>query len=162
MEPLKGSGWELTMKWVLGLAASIAALGVVQAANAEPYVDYAPNKGVWQVQTMAVDPNHVDDYLTGLKKTMVPVLDIEKAHGIIDKYSFLVKFNSNGPGANVMIVVHYPSLANMEPDKARDQMIEKEIYANLPKADSEKKVAEYEKYRKFTSDEYWVDLDMIK
>lgn len=150
------------MKWVLGLAASVAALGVVQAANAEPYVDYTPKKGVWQVQTMAVDPNHVDEYLTGLRKTMAPVLEIEKAHGIIDKYSFMTKLNANGSGANIMIVLHYPSLAAMEPDKARDQMIEKEIYANLSKEEGEKKVAEYEKYRKFISDEYWVDIEMIK
>jgi hypothetical protein len=162
MKPLEASGWGMTMKWVLGLAASAAALGVFHAANAEPYVDYTPKKGAWEVQTMAVDPNHVDEYLTGLKKTMVPVLEIEKAHGTIDRYSFMVKLNPNGGGANIMIVQHYPSLAAMDPDKARDQMIEKEIYANLPKADEEKKVAEYEKYRKFLSDELWTDVEMGK
>lgn len=138
----------------------MAAIGLT--AQAEPYVDYTPQKGVWEVQAIAVDPNHLDDYLTGLKRTMTPELEIAKSHGLIDKYGFMVKFNSNGPGANVLVLRHYPSLAAMEPDKARDQMLEKEYYARISKDEGAKKVAEYEKYRKFVSDEFWTDVDMTK
>lgn len=139
---------------------SVAAIGLT--AHAEPYVDYTPHKGVWEVQAIAVDANHIDDYLTGLRKTMAPSLEIDKAHGVIDDYRFMVKFNARGAGANVLILRHFPSLAALEPDKARDQALEKEYYAKISKEEDLKKVAEYEKYRKFVSDEFWVDVDLAK
>lgn len=150
------------MKWGLGLAATVAALGVVHAACAEPYVDYTPKKGVWQVVAIAVDPNHVDEYLVGLKTELVPSLEAAKAHGVIDQYGFMVKFNSTSPDANVLILRHYPSLSNLDPDRVRDEAMEKEVRAKLQKADQDKKIAEFEKYRRFVSDEYWVDVDLNK
>lgn len=143
-------------------AASFCVAAIGLTAHAEPYVDYTPQKGAWEVQAIAVDPNHIDDYLVGLKKTMTPSLEIEKAHGIIDNYGFMVKFNSMGGGANVLILRHFPSLAALDPDKARDQALEKEYYAKISKDEDLKKVAEYEKYRKFVSDEFWVGVDLAK
>lgn len=150
------------MKWSLGLAAMLAALGVVHAACAEPYVDYTPKKGAWQVIAIAVDPNHIDEYLVGLKSELIPSLEVAKAHGVIDQYRFMVKFNPDGHDANVLILRHYPSLSNLEPDRARDEAMDKEVLAKLPKADKDKLVAGFEKYRHFVSDEYWVDIEMNK
>ena len=150
------------MKWSLGLAAMVAALGVVHAARAEPYVDYTPKKGVWQVIAIAVDPNHIDEYLVGLKTELIPSLDVAKAHGVIDQYRFMVKFNADGHDANVLLLRHYPSLANLDPDRARDEAMEKEVRARLSKADQDKKIANFERYRRFVSDEYWVDVEMNK
>lgn len=150
------------MKGIVSIVAVLSALGLASAAFAEPYVDYTAKKGVWEVQTIAVDPNHLDDYLVGLKANLVPGFEVAKQHGVIDQYGFLVKLNPNGADANVMVIQHYPSLAMLDPDKARDKAIEAESYAKVSKADGEKRVKVFETYRKFVSDEYWVDIQMAK
>ena len=142
----------------IGIAAGLVS---AETAYAEPYVDYTPNKGAWEVTTLKVDANHIDDYLTGLKKGWAPGQEILKAHGVIDQYMVLVKLNS-GAGANVQLIVHYPSLNNLEPDKARDQAIEKESFAQISKETNEKAVAGYDKYRTFVSDEFWTTMDFAK
>jgi hypothetical protein len=140
------------------LAAGLAGAG---AAMAEPYVDYTTQKGAWEVTTLKVDPNHIDDYLTGLKKGWAPGQEILKAHGVIDQYLILVKLNASA-GANVQLIVHYPSLAMLEPDKARDQAIQKESFARVSKETNQAAVAGYDKYRTFVSDEIWTSVEFAK
>jgi hypothetical protein len=134
------------------------ALGLATAASAEPYVDYTPQKGVWEVRTFKVSPNHVDDYLSGLRRQYVVILEIKKRRGIIDKYQIMTKINS-GAGVNVMIIEHYPSLAMLEPDKDRDLAILKETYGNGNKEKFEQIVTKFDKYRTFETDEYWTELE---
>jgi hypothetical protein len=150
------------MKSIMTMLVAGAALGVAGVATAEPYQDYTPQKGVLEVQMVKVDPNHIDDYLTGLKATLVPGLEIAKKHGVIDWYAFNVKLNANGGDANVMIVQHYPNTAVLDPDKARDQAIEKESLAVLSKDADAKAVAGYEKYRTFVSDEFYYGIEYPK
>lgn len=140
----------------LGAGALVATL-----AAADPYVDYMPMKGVWEVQTIKVDPNHIDDYLTGLKKNYVPIMETLKKHGVIDQYLILQKLNGNA-GANVQIVQHFPSAAMLDPDQARDQAIDKEIKARFSKEQSDKIISGYDKYRTFEADEMWTQVDMSK
>ncbi|HEX4160106.1 MAG TPA: hypothetical protein VHY79_16705 [Rhizomicrobium sp.] len=143
-------------------AAALAAGALaVTAAGAEPYVDYTPVKGVWEVQTIKVDPNHIDDYLTGLKKNFIPVLETLKKHGVIDRYLILQKLNSNA-GDNIQIVQHFPTTAALDPDQGRDQAIDKEIKARMSKEQSDKIIAGYDKYRTFQADEMWTEVDMSK
>lgn len=149
------------MKKLITLAAAAAGLSMAGAAFAEPYVDWTPQKGAWEVTTIKVDPSHIDDYLTGLKKGWAPGQEIAKAHGVIDQYMILVKLNS-GAGANVQLIVHYPSLSMLEPDKARDQAIEKETEAKVSRDTSDKAIAGYDKYRTFVSDEIWTEAQFTK
>jgi hypothetical protein len=144
-------------------ALGIATLGMAAAgmAFAEPYSDWMTTKGAWEVTTIKVDPNHIDDYMTGLKKGWASEQEILKAHGVIDQYMVLVKLNS-GAGANVQLIVHYPSLAMMEPDKARDQAIEKEALAKTSKEALDATVAGYDKYRTFVSDDIWTTVEFPK
>jgi hypothetical protein len=146
----------------IAFAASLA-IGVCAAfaVSAEPYVDYTPLKGGWEVITVKVDPNHVDDYLTGLKKGWVPLEETLKKHGVIDQYMILQKLNS-GAGVNVELIQHYPSLAVLDPDQARDQAIQKEVLARMSKSDTDKMISGFEKYRSFDSDEMWTQVDMSK
>ena len=53
-------------------AAAVAAIATGSTLVAKAWVDYSPGKGVWEINAVEVDPNHVDDYLTGLKRTQVP------------------------------------------------------------------------------------------
>ena len=147
-------------RFVFAGVLSATALAVT-AAGAEPYVDYTPMKGVWEVQTIKVDPNHIDDYLTGLKKNFIPVLETLKKHGVIDRYLILQKLNSNA-GSNVQIVQHFPNTAVLDPDQARDQAIDREIKARMSKEESDKVIAGYDKYRSFEADEMWTEVDMSK
>ena len=144
----------------------LAAVGAVcltaTVAIAKQYKDYMPQKGLWEINAIEVDPNHVDDYLTGLRKSQVPGFDVMKAHGIIDSYKFLVRNGYNKGAPSVLIMMHYTSAAMLEPDQARDQMIEKEILTKFSEADGKIAVAGYEKYRSFIDDGLWSEVTMAK
>jgi hypothetical protein len=86
---------------------------------------------------------------------------LAKKHGIIDWYAVNVRLNS-GAGANVLLLTHYPSLANLEPDKARDQAMMAESRAAVSKDQESKIVEGYDKYRTFVSDEIWTSVDFKK
>ena len=55
---------------------ALAALGAASIAfasapaAAKQYVDYTPQKGYWDINAVSVDPNHLDDYLTGISKSL--------------------------------------------------------------------------------------------
>lgn len=150
------------MRNQLILGATLGAILCAGAAYAEPYVDYMPQKGVWHVTTVKVDPNHIDDYVTGLKKTWVTAEEIAKKHGLIDSYQIMIKLNGSDGQGNVLLLEHYPSIASLDPDQARDQAMERENYAAVPKSDGEKAVAGYDKYRVFVGDDYWTDISFGK
>ena len=132
-------------------AAAILATGSV--ALAKQYVDYAPERGLWEINAVEVDPNHVDDYLTGLRKSQVPGFDIMKKHGIIDEYHFVVRNGYNKGAPNVLIETHFTSAAMLDPDQARDQMVEKgRSLRDSATPIAKVAVAGYEKYRQFIDD----------
>ena len=143
-------------------AAAAAAIIAAAPAVAKQYVDYTPEKGVWEINAIEVDPNHVDDYLTGLRKSQVPGLEIMKSHGIIDAYRFLVRTSYTKGSPNVLIETHYPNIAALTPDKTRDQMIEKEILAKFNEEAGKVAVAGYEKYRQFIDDALWSEATFAK
>ena len=147
-------------RFVLVAGMAVGALAA-SAVWAEQYVDYTPVKGVWEVQTIKVDPNHIDDYLSGLRKGLVPTMEILKKHGVIDQYLILQKLNS-GAGDNIEIVQHFPSISVMDPDKARDQAIQKEALAQMSKEAGAKLTGGFDKYRTFVSDEMWTEVKMAK
>jgi hypothetical protein len=149
------------MKLSVGAFLLSAGLGMAAVAAAEPYTDYTPQKGATQVTMIKVDPNHIDDYLTGLRQSWVLGEEMAKKHGVIDWYQVNVKLNA-GAGANVVLIQHYPSLANFEPDKARDMAMLAEGRAMEPKDKSDARIAGFEKYRTFVSDDVWTSVDFPK
>jgi hypothetical protein len=144
---------------VSALAAAVAMSSIVIA---EEYVDYAPQKGMWRIVAVEVDPNHVDDYLTGLRKSQMPALEVLKSRGLIDQYRFLVRDGYSKGQANVLIQTHLPDAALLNPDKARDMAVQKEIYARFPKEQGDAAVAGYEKYRQFLGQSLWNEVVMTK
>lgn len=136
----------------------IAAAFAVSAASADPYKDYTPTKGVWQVTTMKVDPNHVDDYLVGLKRGLVPSMEMAKKHGVIDNYFVMVNPNYDDSG-NVIIGQHFVSFAAMDPDKARDTAMLKEALAQMSKEAGNKLTGGFDKYRTFLNTQMWTGID---
>jgi hypothetical protein len=73
----------------------------------------------------------------------------------------LQKLNS-GAGANIQLIQHFPSGAAMDPDKSRDQAIQKEMEAQMSKAASAKLTGGFDKFRSFESDEMWTEVKMAK
>jgi len=139
----------------------VAAFGACPA-NAKEYVDYSFGKGVWEVNQIDVDPNHVDDYLVGLKQSQVPVFEILKRHGLVDNYWLMVRNGYTKGRASVLIAVHYTSADALLPNQARDQAIDKEIQASFTDEQSKAAVAGYEKYRQFIDDGTWFTVDFKK
>jgi hypothetical protein len=144
------------------LFAGVCALALALPATAEPWVDWAPQKGVYSVTTVKVDPNHIDDYLTGLKKTWMPGEELAKKAGTIDRYEILVNVNAANGGANVLLIEHLTSFASLEPNKKRDQDMQKAIEAQLPKAQADTMVAGFEKYRTFVGNDMWQTIEFTK
>ena len=138
------------------------ALCAATTARAEVYVDYTPEAGFWEINAVDVDPNHIDDYLVGLKQSQVPYFEILKKRGMIDAYKFVVR-NGYGKGQpSVLIMVHYTSYAALAPDKARDMAIQKETLAGFSKEKGDAAVAGYEKYRTFVDNGQWTEMTMTK
>jgi hypothetical protein len=145
----------------IGAGLALAVL-VASAATAEPYQDYTPQKGLWHVTTIKVDPNHVDDYVTGLKKEWVPGEEVAKKHGLIDSYRILVKINQADRSSNVLLEEHIPSTAILDPDRARDQSVQREIYAVVPKSEDQEMIKQFDKYRTFVSEDYYQEFAVGK
>ena len=137
----------------------IAAAFAVSTAYADPYKDYTPEKGVWQVTTMKVDPNHIDDYLVGLKRALVPDMEMAKKHGVIDQYFVMVNPNSADDSGNVIIGQHYVSFAAMDPDRARDMAMQSEALARVNKEEGAKLTNGFDKYRTFMNTQMWTNID---
>lgn len=62
----------------------------------------------------------------------------------------------------MLLIEHLPNTAVLDPDRARDQAVEQEVYAAMPKAASQEMDKGFEKYRTFVSDEYYQQLDFTK
>jgi hypothetical protein len=147
---------------VLGAVSAVAVACMSAPAAAEPYVDYTPQKGYWSINAVEVDPNHVDDYLTGLRSSQVSAFEVLKRRGLIDDYKFMVRTGYVKGSPNVLIMTHVPSTALDDPDQARDQAVQKEIYAAFSKEKGEQAVRGYEKYRTFIDTGNWQTMNMNK
>ncbi len=147
---------------ILGAAGALAFAFVSMPCAAEPYVDYTPQKGYWTISAIEVDPNHVDDYLTGLRTSQGSAFNVLKRRGLIDDYRFMVRNGYVKGLPNVLIMTHSPSTALIDPDQARDQAVEKEIYQAFSKEKGDAAVRGYEKYRTFIDTGDWGVVVMNK
>jgi len=147
---------------------ALAALGAVAIAfasapaAAKPYVDYTPQKGYWDINAVEVDPNHVDDYLTGLSKSLVPVYETLKRRGLIEEYRFVSRIGYVKGSPNVLLMTRSKTTGVMDADRERDQSVEAEINTAFSEAQQDAAVAGYEKYRTFIDNGQWIDIKMGK
>jgi hypothetical protein len=143
---------------IVGIVVGVIGIGV---AAAEPYVDYTPQKGAWEIQTRTIAPTHIEDFLKLLHTYWVPMEEIEKKHGIIDDYRVLVKINS-AEGSNVLLLEHYPTLTAMDPDRARDEAVQRESEAFMSQDKSTKMLDSMDSYRKFSHDDLYRAVQLMK
>ncbi|HEX3431201.1 MAG TPA: hypothetical protein VHT03_09965 [Rhizomicrobium sp.] len=150
------------MKRTLILFGAAALAAAVSTASADPYKEYTPDKGVWQVTTMKIDPNHIDDYLVGLKKSWVPGEEMSKKHGVIDNYFVMVNPNAADPAGNVILGEHYVNFATMDPNKDRDVKMQNESLAQMSKDEGRKLTNGFDKYRAFMGEAMWTSVSFTK
>ena len=150
------------IKGAVYVALAGAAFLATTRVIAEPYVDYTPQKGYWQVNAIEVDPNHIDDYLTGLRHSQVSGFEVLKRRGLIDGYKFMVRNGYVKGSPNVLIMTHSPTTATLDADKARDMAVQSEMYSVFSKEQGKTAVSGYEKYRTFIDDGQWTDMVMAK
>lgn len=141
-------------------AASIAFASMPAAAK--PYVEYTPQKGYWDINAVEVDPNHIDEYLVGLSTSLMSTFEALKRNGVIDDYKFMTRTGYVKGSPNVLIMTNSPSYGMLDPNKERDQKIDREIEAVFSKAQNDAAVAGYEKYRTFIDNAQWTDIKMGK
>jgi len=153
------------MKLIAIAAAAVVAGGALCAAAtayAEVWADWSPGKSVTEKQYIKVAPGHLDDYLTGLRKTWVPDQEIRKKHGVISEYVILVRDHKDSPDDVVCLITVYPSGGAMDPERTRDMAIESEYRAVLSKEQGDAMQGQYNTYRTRVSDETWRNVEFAK
>ena len=135
-----------------------ACLVTATAASAAPYTDYIPKKSSFEITVVAVDPTRLDDYLTALRAQAIPCWEAMKKAGVIDDYGIAQKLTPDAKGGNVLLWLHHPSLTTMEPDQQRDQEIDKVCDTDA----SKKKRESFNDYRKFQSNDIWMEVEYPK
>ena len=85
--------------------AAVALSGMATTAQAaEIYKNNVPSKAVWNVTMVKVDPNRVDDYLDGLKKTWVSGCAISKKQGVLGDCAIYISETTAGGPFEVLLV----------------------------------------------------------
>ena len=86
--------------------------------SAEPWVDYELSDEVIEMTVVTVKPNMKDDYLMGIKKTLVDSCNIQKDLGHILGCAVYTA-NTAGTDPNVFLTIRYANLAAMGPNKEK-------------------------------------------
>jgi|SRR6185437_1045351 hypothetical protein len=146
----------------ISASACMLLLATAVPASAGKWVDYAPQKGYWEIRYVKVDPNRIDEYLAQAKIGWMPGEEALKRRGLIYGYQVMVSITPASGRANVIFCVHHVSFANLDPSKARDQAIDEQNDALLPKTKSDSMAAEFNKYRAFVGDEIYVPVQFTK
>lgn len=109
------------LKTTLRLSVMLFALLASSSAFAQlkPYTDYDFEPGVWNVTTVKVNANMVDDYLEGLRKGWATSQETAKKLGHIEDYFIYTSDMANSGDFNVLLVTRFKSDADLAPSKAR-------------------------------------------
>ena len=132
------------------LLAALAALGLAgNAQAAEMFKDYVPSKAVWNVTMVKVNPNHIDDYLGGLRQSWMAGCEAGKKAGTLEDCSIFVSETTAGGPFNVMLVQKFTTAAMMEPNQESYNKVMAEVRKTLAEAKEKELVKGYEEYRTF-------------
>lgn len=88
-------------------------------AQLEPYKDYNLNVATSVVTAVKVKANMLDDYLEGLRQTWVASNEVAKSLGQITGYNVYSSAHPSSGDFNLLLVVHYKSMADIGPSKER-------------------------------------------
>lgn len=144
----------------LCIAAAAAALACSSASQAfEIYTDYTPSKEVWNVTMVRVNPNRIDDYLSGLKQTWLSGCEISKKQGtVLDCFVYLSDTASNRD-FNMILVTKFPSAATLDPNAEQFKEFQATMRAQLAQDKQDALVVGYEEMRTFFGEQNFRRID---
>jgi hypothetical protein len=138
------------MRSAVAVAAMAAGLIAAGQANAfEPFKDFVPGKEVHNVVFVKVDPNRMDDYLEGLKKTWWSGCEISKKLGQLKSCAVYVSTTPSNKDFNMMLVQTFASGADLDPDEGEYNKFMTEFRKQLAEAQQDKIVEGYNELRTF-------------
>jgi hypothetical protein len=139
------------------LAALVGILGLAGgSALAERWDNYAPSKEAWNVTQLRVQPDKIDAYLNGLRKTWLPAVELAKKQGRLVDYKILVNKDAGTSGANIIIIEEESDWSEYAPDKQRDLAFRAELRKIVPKQAADAQVEDFDKYRRFVAEgDFW-------
>lgn len=131
----------------------------IASADLEPWTDYEVSPGVSNVTTIKVDSNMIDQYLEGLRNTWVPANKVAIELGQIKDYGIYVSEMPNGGDFNVILVVRYESVADLQPVKAEYEAFMK-AWGKENQEKSDKIVLTYPDIRTITGEYLFREVTM--
>lgn len=101
----------------------VVVIATVCAANVraelEIFKDYDVGESISSMTTIKVDANMGDVYLEGLRETWVASNEVAKDLGHIEDYHIYLSQLPESGDFNLVLIVEYKSLKDLEPSKAR-------------------------------------------
>lgn len=135
------------------IAIALATCGLSATTGAaEMWKDFAPSKGIWNVTMVMVDPNHIDDYLGGLKQTWMSGCAAGKKTGTLEDCYIYVSENAAAGPFNVMLVQKFTDAAMREDSAEKYNAVMTELRKSIAEAREKELVKGYEEYRKFVGE----------
>lgn len=134
----------------LFIAAGVAALALSANVSAfEVFKDYTPSKEIYNVVFVRVNPNRVDDYLEGLKRTWWNGCEVSKKLGQLEECSIFLSDTASNRDFNMILVQRFASGAELDPDQGDYDKFMSEFRKQLAEAEQDKIVEGYDEIRTF-------------
>jgi hypothetical protein len=135
------------------------------AALAQEGETWETQQAVWDVTAIKILPNAGEQYLNQLRTTWVAAMDKAKQQGLITNYQILSSVLDNDEGYNLLLIVHYPSLAVLDATKemrTKWMQLEKDMEKVLPKEKQEQITATvFPKLREIKSEKLMREIKFI-
>lgn len=134
----------------LFIAAGVAAVALSANVSAfEVFKDYTPSKEIYNVVFVRVNPNRVDDYLEGLKRTWWNGCEVSKKLGQLEECSIFLSNTASNRDFNMILVQRFASGAELDPDQGDYDKFMSEFRKQLAEAEQDKIVEGYDEIRTF-------------
>ena len=144
------------------VAAATAALFLALTTSGEglkPFKDYVMSKEIYNVTLVKVKPNHIDDYLAGIKQTFAGGCNVGKKLGEVLDCTILVSTTPGNPDYNVLLMTRAASAALSDPDEARFNKVEAETRKQLAEDKERQLIEGYEELRTLVGDQDFRRVD---
>ncbi|HUG42976.1 MAG TPA: hypothetical protein VMN76_01940 [Acidobacteriota bacterium] len=107
---------------------------------AQEGVTWETQEPIWDVTSIRIYPNAGQQYLNNLRRTWVSAMEESKKLGLISDYKILSSLTNNGPGYNLLLIVHYPNLAAMDATsalRAKWKQLDEKMQEKIPTEESQ-------------------------
>ena len=108
------------------LTLTLWAMASAAHAQLTPFEDYDISDAVWQMTTVKVKANMVDDYLEGIKQTWVASSEVSKELGQLEDYAIYTSVLQDSGDFNVVLLAKFKDMDAFAFTRERYQAFMKE------------------------------------